>query len=703
MHPKWGKKDVVANQKRKAKVSKTSEKIPSPSGSESDSENLLIDEKEKDRFSDAEKQRTEEKRKSNLGEFSGKIPDSEGTQVGTKTSQEQSEQINTELSEKTMHEKDQIEQGRDRVREGHSRSRSRSKSKGRKSRDRSDVSPIPSREGKAHKRKRSKRRSNRSFSRSPTPQSKVRPHERHRLKGVGRRVEMTGDGVEVSVDCDDEFLQDHTSSDSSSSESESDSSSSSDSSSDGEYAYRRGRQPKRRKKEKHEKYRRRSRSRSRPRKGGRGSSRKRNSSEKLARVLYSLSKKDPKMRKLVDQISDSETEGTTGKKGRLHKSRKRKMMKRSKQVNILKSSSDTTVYALAVKQKGQVKVNRDGKTGTEEAVARVLSLLRLKDNSPSKSNFTDESNNDHSESEASGREADGPQNREEHVRQVAEDLIIAAERNKAAVTAPPKGIVPDSKSNDVDDDDDEFFNLTCHVDEKIRVLISEGKYVDLETLIPKNIWHKDQDEPRMDLVSHESGVRASFWIPQTHEKDKKITNVRKWDQAFRVYAAIYCKSNPHRASEIWQYVNLINSAAASFVWDNVAHYDYKFRKLMSSKPARSWARTHTQLYTTIMHEHLGKGGVSQSQGSSKKDWRELCCWRFNRGKCNKSASACKFEHRCTGCGMYNHGYHNCNKRRNRGEQSRGSEARSARQESRSDKKDRKRKREVEEKTENSDP
>ena len=40
-----------------------------------------------------------------------------------------------------------------------------------------------------------------------------------------------------------------------------------------------------------------------------------------------------------------------------------------------------------------------------------------------------------------------------------------------------------------------------------------------------------------------------------------------------MYAAIYSEANPHRAAEIWQYMHVINTAAAAFIWDNVPSYD----------------------------------------------------------------------------------------------------------------------------------
>ena len=71
------------------------------------------------------------------------------------------------------------------------------------------------------------------------------------------------------------------------------------------------------------------------------------------------------------------------------------------------------------------------------------------------------------------------------------------------------------------------------------------------------------------------------------ERDSKINNVRHWEQVFCVYV-----TNPHRSSEIWQYMYVINTAASTYHWNNMAKYDYTFRQLMSTYPKHSWAKTY---------------------------------------------------------------------------------------------------------------
>ena len=70
------------------------------------------------------------------------------------------------------------------------------------------------------------------------------------------------------------------------------------------------------------------------------------------------------------------------------------------------------------------------------------------------------------------------------------------------------------------------------------------------------------DEQCMHFV-HKDGT--SYWVAA--DRENKIGGIRHWDQAFRIYAAIFCKANPTRSAEIWQYIHVINTAAASYAWE----------------------------------------------------------------------------------------------------------------------------------------
>ena len=214
----------------------------------------------------------------------------------------------------------------------------------------------------------------------------------------------------------------------------------------------------------------------------------------------------------------------------------------------------------------------------------------------------------------------------------------------------------------------------------------KGEFIELERLLPKDRTSKGDDLNKQLFQLITQGTNT-FLEPPVN-KTGKINSIRKWDQAFRVYAAIYTNANPDRASEIWQYVYVIHTAAAANPWENVYFFDINFRELMASKPWRSWGKTYTQgwnmafnnshLYNQHGNSHnfastSYKGDNVASVGhNNSKGWKDDCCWRFNKNKCQNSGSDCKYDHRCTFCAGWNHGFHNCRKRLSKGGRKSGS-------------------------------
>ena len=156
----------------------------------------------------------------------------------------------------------------------------------------------------------------------------------------------------------------------------------------------------------------------------------------------------------------------------------------------------------------------------------------------------------------------------------------------------------------------------------------------------------------------------------------KINGYRRWEQAFRIYATIYCGANPTCAREIWQYVSVINTASTSFVWDNIYEYDITFRHLMAFNPASSWAVTYGQMWNICMREPLpqqnnnnfgfnggGRNAAGTSAGvhhSSRKKKPDYC-WNFNKGLTCKYGKKCRFVEHCSYCDSAAHGLNACPK------------------------------------------
>ena len=191
-------------------------------------------------------------------------------------------------------------------------------------------------------------------------------------------------------------------------------------------------------------------------------------------------------------------------------------------------------------------------------------------------------------------------------------------------------------------------------------------YVDLDRLLPRD--HAGMfdplsqgDEDRLEWVRCDGGT---FLEPA--RKTTKITNFRRWEQAFRVYAMIYCGSNPGRSREVWQYISVINTAATVYTWENVSAYDVVFRQLMEFNPGRSWAVTYNQMWNLTMRDPIQKfssrgsaPAVAQSGAPGGK--RGGYCWNFNRGVKCKYGSKCKYKERCSYCDAVNHELNVCPK------------------------------------------
>ena len=204
---------------------------------------------------------------------------------------------------------------------------------------------------------------------------------------------------------------------------------------------------------------------------------------------------------------------------------------------------------------------------------------------------------------------------ENSAEKTADQLLLQAEKFKARVEA-PKGIVnsmlmpydydklktkfvTDKGLGPIDneilflrnfDQYDEFFHVTSQIEPSLKAKIERGEFVDLDRLLPKDRFSSNlrngSDELNKQLFQLiTQGTQTYMGVPDN--RNNKVNTLKKWDQAFRVFAAIYSQANPDRAGEIWQYIYVIHTAAASNPWENVSFYDITFRELMASKPWRS--------------------------------------------------------------------------------------------------------------------
>ena len=168
------------------------------------------------------------------------------------------------------------------------------------------------------------------------------------------------------------------------------------------------------------------------------------------------------------------------------------------------------------------------------------------------------------------------------------EIIRKTKRSKARILTVPGENFQLKKVQDIESNkeilhsvliDEGYSAVSGHVDEITRKKVIAFEYVDFAKLLPHDNV-AEEDEEVMQLVNRR-GVQA--WAPMK-EKDN-IFSFSKWEQAFRVFCNILTEAYPQKSAELIQYNHVINTAAQSFVWDNVYKYDKDFRRHISKFPA----------------------------------------------------------------------------------------------------------------------
>lgn len=213
--------------------------------------------------------------------------------------------------------------------------------------------------------------------------------------------------------------------------------------------------------------------------------------------------------------------------------------------------------------------------------------------------------------------------------------------------------------------DNEFDPMAAEIDDQTYQAIQQGKYVDLKRLLPKDNLFAEEESTKYHITDGEDGTPR--FVKSKGESDRNgINSIKKWLVAFNVYATAYSKSNPLRASEIFQYILDIQDAAQTYTWESVYVYDRVIRRLMERNSTRKWNTPYTKYWNKLlkvkpgMSSSSGHGGGKREGGRPKKE----ICWKFNKGKCTRGDS-CYRDHRCNFCGKFGHGEHVCRLKRDK--------------------------------------
>ena len=200
-------------------------------------------------------------------------------------------------------------------------------------------------------------------------------------------------------------------------------------------------------------------------------------------------------------------------------------------------------------------------------------------------------------------------------------------------------------------------DLAAHVDEKTWKAIVKGEYVDFILLLHENSTSSPTTHDLLTLTVNGESLPISF-PSQRRAKKVPIDSFDGWLSAFSVFSTVLLSTFPHRAVEMFSYLNIIQSAHKKFLGLSWLAYDIDFRQRAAQDPALTWSKIHPQLY---LEKFTGMsrsarftcGGVDHMSHScplsSRRDNPSSVgdpCRNFNRGiACSRTP--CPYPHRCS--------------------------------------------------------
>ena len=177
---------------------------------------------------------------------------------------------------------------------------------------------------------------------------------------------------------------------------------------------------------------------------------------------------------------------------------KRKMVENArksgnKRSPLIKSPSDTTLYTPAFKVVNDNSKIAD-KNGMVNNITNFIQTVRVSQESSEVGGQIGPDQGDHDQPRPSTSQCDKEELQELIIaRQRAEKTILDAEKFHATVSAPNPGEnigqfgkLSEESGQGIGLTDDDFFHITCHVNQNLLDKIEKGDFVDLEKLLPKD-------------------------------------------------------------------------------------------------------------------------------------------------------------------------------------------------------------------------
>ena len=90
-------------------------------------------------------------------------------------------------------------------------------------------------------------------------------------------------------------------------------------------------------------------------------------------------------------------------------------------------------------------------------------------------------------------------------------------------------------------DDDDFLDVACHLDKNQMSTIRKGGFLEVAKMRPKDLNEYEVEDEKIELFKSNG---QTYYVPAKPKNNDKINNIKKWDEGFRSYVAVYSEANP---------------------------------------------------------------------------------------------------------------------------------------------------------------
>ena len=127
--------------------------------------------------------------------------------------------------------------------------------------------------------------------------------------------------------------------------------------------------------------------------------------------------------------------------------------------------------------------------------------------------------------------------------------------------------------------------------------IQSGELFELSKLLPKNLFHRTDEEPVV-LTLENSVIK----VKRATQPATNVTEIEQWTTVFTTYMSVFTHEFLNRAQEFLQYVSIIRHAAQCHRGLGWRIYDFMFRRKAALNKSLNWSEIDQQLWLIIFAE-----------------------------------------------------------------------------------------------------